>query len=86
MNKDRIEFLKQKMEADRVALAQAKAQQARSKQRDDAKLFAHVGRAVCQVAKQSPDFHATVKQNISPVFTDEKNPKLCRWLTDRGWL
>jgi hypothetical protein len=67
-------------------LAQARAEQFRRKQRDDAKLFAHVGRAVCQIAEQSPDFHATVKQKISPVFADENNPKLCRWLADRGWL
>jgi hypothetical protein len=85
MRSDHIEFLKQKLENNRVALAQAIAEQARRKQRDDAKLFAHVGRAVCQVAKQSPDFHATVKQNISPVFTDESE-KIRRWLTDRGWL
>jgi hypothetical protein len=38
-----------------------------------------------QVAKQSPDFHATVKEKISPVFTDESE-KIRRWLTDRGWL
>jgi hypothetical protein len=48
MNKDRIEFLKQRMEADRAALAEALAKQARHKQRDDAKLFAQVGRAVCR--------------------------------------
>jgi hypothetical protein len=85
MRTDRIEFLKQKLEGNRAALAQALATQARRKQRDDAKLFALVGRAVCQVAKQSPDFHATVKQNISTAFTDESD-KIRRWLTVRGWL
>jgi hypothetical protein len=33
--------------------------------------YAHVGRVVRQVAEQSPDYRATVKQQISPVLTDE---------------
>ena len=81
----RIEFLKQKLEADRAALAAEMVKLARWKQSDDAKLFAHVGRAVCQVAAQSPQFHAAVKQEISPVLTAE-GEKVCRWLKDKGWL
>lgn len=81
----RIDFLRQKLETDRAALAAEMVKLARHKQRDNAKLFTHVGRAVCQVAEQSPDFHATVKQKISPVLTAETE-KVCRWLKDKGWL
>jgi hypothetical protein len=81
----RIEFLRQKLAEDRAALAAAVVQQARSKQRDDAKLFARVGRAVCEVAARSPEFHAEVKAQISAEFADE-SPKIRRWLTDRRWL
>jgi hypothetical protein len=81
----RIEFLKQKLAENRAALAAAVVQQARSKQRDDAKLDARLGRAVRQVAARSPEFHAEVKTQISAEFADE-SPKIRRWLTDRGWL
>jgi hypothetical protein len=81
----RIEFLKQKLAENRAALAAAMVQQARSKQRDDVKLDARLGRAVRRVAARSPEFHAEVKQQISPEFAGE-SPKIRRWLTDRGWL
>lgn len=81
----RIEFLRQKLSENRAALAAAVVKEAKSKQRDDAKLFARVGRAVCQVAARSPDFHEEVKDKISPEFAGESE-KIRRWLVGRGWL
>jgi hypothetical protein len=80
----RIEFLEQKLAENRAALAAAKMQLAEFKQRDDAKLFKQIGRAVCQVAARSPQFHAAVKEEISGEFAGESE-KIRRWLAGRGW-
>ncbi len=79
----RIEFLKQKLEEDRAALAAAMVEKARREKRDREKLEAIIGAAVRKTGADSPDFQRMIAQTALANVTDDKQR---RFLADRGWI
>jgi hypothetical protein len=82
-NGGRIEFLRQKLEADRAALAKEMMARARREKRQTEKLQSLIGGAVLKTGAQSPDFRLMIAQTALCNVTDDKAR---HFLTDRGWL
>lgn len=61
----RLEALLERQKQLDALLAAEKLKLAKRKQKDDRKLFALVGRSVCQAAEQSPDFHLMLRQTLA---------------------
>jgi|SRR5271165_1308790 len=61
----RLEALLERQKQLDALLAAEKLKLAKRKQKDDRKLFAIVGRSVCQAAEQSPDFHLMLRQTLA---------------------
>jgi len=79
----RLESLLERQKQLDAQLAAEKLKLAKRKQKDDKKLFALVGRSVCQAAEHSADFHLMVNQTLGGEVTDAAAR---RFLEERGWL
>jgi hypothetical protein len=79
----RVEFLKQKLDADRAALAAEMVKRAKRQQRENEKLQAVIGGAVLKACAQSPEFKLMICQTALCNITDDAARK---FLTGRGWL
>ncbi|HVP46106.1 MAG TPA: hypothetical protein VMT32_05965 [Bryobacteraceae bacterium] len=79
----RIEQLRQKEKEIRERIAQEKVRAARRKEKNDAKLFSVIGRALLKYAAQTPDFELMLRQTLQSVVTDEHER---RFLASCGWL
>jgi hypothetical protein len=77
----RIEFLKQKLEADRAALAKEMLARARREKRETDKLDALLGGAVRKTGAESADFRRMIAQTALG-HLDEKTRL---WLARKGW-
>ena len=64
-------------------LAEEKLRLAKRKQKDNKKLYALVGGAVCDAAERSPDFHLMLKQTLGGAVTDAAAG---RFLDARGYI
>jgi hypothetical protein len=82
MSKSRIEFLREKLEADRAALAAEMVKKARRDKRDTRKLDLLLGGAVRTAGAQSPDFRLMIAQTALV----NVNGKERQFLAARGWL
>jgi hypothetical protein len=78
----RIEFLKQKLEADRQALAKEMMARARREKRETDKLDALLGGAVRKTGAESVDFRRMIAQTALGLL-DEKTRL---WLAGKGWV
>jgi hypothetical protein len=77
MTKDtRIEALKEREREIRAQIAAEQIRLARKRQKEDARIFAIVGRALVEHASQSPAFLPTLKQALDTAVTDERARKL----------
>ena len=79
----RIELLRERERQLREQIAREQARVARRKAKNDAKLFALVGRALVNYAAQSPDFQLMLKQTLAISVTDERERQFlagCSWL------
>ena len=61
----RLEALLERQKQLDALLTAEKLKLAKRKQKDDRKLFAIVGRSVCQAAEQSPEFHLMLRQTLA---------------------
>jgi hypothetical protein len=82
MNKSRIEFLKEKLDQDRAALACEMAKRAKRQRRENEKLQAVIGAAVLKACQSSADFQTMISQTALANVTDEKSRRL---LSERGF-
>jgi hypothetical protein len=82
-NGDRLSRLQEKVKAAEARLAAERLLLAKRKQRDDKKLFALVGQAICSAAEQSPEFHLMLKQTLGGAVTDAADR---RFLEARGYI
>ena len=76
MNKDRIEFLRERERELRAQIAAEQIRLARKRQKEDARLYAIVGRAVVEHASQSPEFLRMLRQTLHAALTEERARKL----------
>ncbi len=79
----RIERLKRRELEIRAQIEAERVRAARRKAKNDAKLFALVGRALVKNAANSPDFHLMLKQTLAITVTDEHERQ---FLADCGFL
>ena len=82
-NGDRLSRLLERQKELDAQLAGEKLRLAKRKQKDDKKLFSLVGRAVCETAEQSKDFHLMLKQTLGGAVTDDAAR---RFLEARGFI
>ena len=69
-NGDKLSRLLERQKELDAQLATEKIRLLKRKQKDDKKLFALVGRAVCETAEQSKDFHLMLNQTLGGAVTD----------------
>jgi hypothetical protein len=79
----RLEALLERQKQLDALLAAEKLKLAKRKQRDDRKLFALVGEAVCEAAEKSSDFHLMLNQILGGAVTDATAR---RFLKERGYI
>jgi hypothetical protein len=80
----RLEALLERQKQLDALLVAEKLRLAKRKQKDDRKLFAIVGRSVCQAAEQSPEFHLMLRQTLAGlggVLTEGEQ----KFLGAHGW-
>ena len=82
-NGDKLSRLLERQKELDAQLATEKIRLLKRKQKDDKKLFALVGRAVCETAEQSKDFHLMLNQTLGGAVTDASAR---RFLEGRGYI
>lgn len=82
-NAARIEFLKQKLEADRIALAAEMEKLARKRKRDNEKLFRLAGETLLRIAADDAGFELALQERLrtAPELSDADRAFLARM----GW-
>lgn len=70
-NGDKLNRLLERQKEIEAQLAEEKLRLAKRKKKDDRKLHALVGQAVCEAAERSADFHLMLKQTLGGAVTDE---------------
>lgn len=80
----RLAQLQERQKQLEAQLAAEKLRLAKKRQQDDKKLFALVGRAVCQAADRSSEFHAAVEQNLAGLSGNLTEAEQ-NFLKARGW-
>jgi hypothetical protein len=79
----KLQALLERQKEVEARLAAEKLRLAKRKQKDDKKLFASVGREVCEAAEKSPEFHLMIAQTLGGAVTD---PAVRRFLEGRGYI
>jgi hypothetical protein len=79
----KLEALRKREAALKVALAAELVKQQKAKAKLQAREFSVVGEALCKYAAQSPDFHLMLRQVLQTAVTDDASRK---FLALRGWL
>jgi hypothetical protein len=79
----KLEALLERQKQLDAQLAAEKLRLAKRQQKDDKKLYALVGRTVCETAEQSKDFHLMLNQTLGGAVTDAAAR---RFLEGRGYI
>jgi hypothetical protein len=80
---DKLSRLLERQKEVDAQLAAEKLRLAKRKQKDDRKLFASVGREVCEAAEKSPEFRLMIAQTLGGAVTDDAAR---RFLEARGYI
>jgi hypothetical protein len=83
MNRDRIEFLKQKERSIREALAQEQMKVAKRQKRETQRLESIIGSVLLKAASGSPGLAIMIKQTLASGCTSESERN---FLKVNGWL
>jgi hypothetical protein len=82
-NGDKLSRLLERQKELDAQLATEKIRLLKRKQKDDKKLFAWVGRTICEAAEKSPEFRLMIAQTLGGAIAD---PAARRFLEGRGYI